>query len=187
VLNGDNPAWDSKVTLFRLPPLVRILLADVDAGSDTPSLVGRVLKWRQSSSEEGMAFERLNDTRSLVDISANTVWNDLNIRNQELINRLNNLSEMFIQDPSSYGRAFRKLVTYPPSQVGPLTYSFSKLKYNQWSATFHESEAEVSIMQLLYDVHQVTEVKYRMWCNNASKLIMTMSRTSELKLGGWVV
>ena len=28
------------------------MLADVDAGSDTPSLVGRVLKWRKDRPEE---------------------------------------------------------------------------------------------------------------------------------------
>ncbi len=30
------------------------MLADVDAGSDTPSLVGKVLKWRKESATEGI-------------------------------------------------------------------------------------------------------------------------------------
>jgi hypothetical protein len=30
------------------------MLADVDAGSDTPSLVGSVLKWRQAKPDEGL-------------------------------------------------------------------------------------------------------------------------------------
>ena len=38
---------------FQLPPYTRIMLADVDAGSDTPSLVGKVLKWRSASGEAG--------------------------------------------------------------------------------------------------------------------------------------
>jgi hypothetical protein len=29
------------------------MLADVDAGSDTPSLVGKVLKWRRDHPDEG--------------------------------------------------------------------------------------------------------------------------------------
>ncbi len=29
------------------------MLADVNAGSDTPSLVGKVLKWRKEKAEEG--------------------------------------------------------------------------------------------------------------------------------------
>jgi hypothetical protein len=30
------------------------MLADVDAGSDTPSLVGKVLKWRQDEKVAGL-------------------------------------------------------------------------------------------------------------------------------------
>ncbi len=30
------------------------MLADVDAGSDTPSLVGKVLKWRNEDAERGL-------------------------------------------------------------------------------------------------------------------------------------
>lgn len=30
------------------------MLADVDAGSDTPSLVGKVLKWRSEKATEGI-------------------------------------------------------------------------------------------------------------------------------------
>ena len=53
VLSPANKAWDYQVKPFKLPPYVRLVLADVDAGSDTPSLVGKVLKWRQSSSDQG--------------------------------------------------------------------------------------------------------------------------------------
>ena len=56
MLNYGNPAWDSEVKSFRLPPLVRLVLADVDVGSDTPSLVGKVLKWRKSNPEQGRVF-----------------------------------------------------------------------------------------------------------------------------------
>jgi phosphomevalonate kinase len=38
------------------------MLADVDAGSDTPSLVGKVLKWRSSNQEEG----QLRSLRSVI-------------------------------------------------------------------------------------------------------------------------
>ena len=53
VLAPSNPGWNHKVEPFALPPLTRIILADVDAGSDTPSLVGKVLKWRQEHAQEG--------------------------------------------------------------------------------------------------------------------------------------
>lgn len=32
------------------------MLADVDAGSDTPSLVGKVLKWRKDNRSQGQCF-----------------------------------------------------------------------------------------------------------------------------------
>lgn len=32
------------------------MLADVDAGSDTPSLVGKVLKWRTNQAQEGSSI-----------------------------------------------------------------------------------------------------------------------------------
>lgn len=53
VLGSTNKAWDYKVKPFQLPPGTRIMLADVDAGSDTPSLVGKVLKWLGAAGDEG--------------------------------------------------------------------------------------------------------------------------------------
>lgn len=41
---------------FNLPPHLRLILADVSMGSDTPSLVSKVLKWRSSNPTEGRAF-----------------------------------------------------------------------------------------------------------------------------------
>jgi len=48
-LAPSNSAWTQKVLPLRLPPYTRLLLADVAVGSDTPSLVGNVLKWRQGN------------------------------------------------------------------------------------------------------------------------------------------
>lgn len=45
--------WDQEARPFRLPKGLRMLLADVDAGTDTPSFVGQVLKWRKDKTEEG--------------------------------------------------------------------------------------------------------------------------------------
>ena len=53
ILASSNKKWDYRVEPFKLPPLTRMMLADVDAGSDTPSLVGKVLKWRSEKPEEG--------------------------------------------------------------------------------------------------------------------------------------
>lgn len=53
VLGEGNKGWDHKIEPFQLPPGTRLMLADVDAGSDTPSLVGKVLKWHKSEGEVG--------------------------------------------------------------------------------------------------------------------------------------
>jgi phosphomevalonate kinase len=45
--------WDQEARPLRLPRGLRLMLADVDAGTDTPSFVGRVLKWRKENPEEG--------------------------------------------------------------------------------------------------------------------------------------
>jgi phosphomevalonate kinase len=48
-----SPKWTTRLTPIALPPNIRLVLADVDAGSDTPSLVGKVLKWRKENPETG--------------------------------------------------------------------------------------------------------------------------------------
>jgi phosphomevalonate kinase len=45
--------WTTGTTPIALPPHIRLVLADVDAGSDTPSLVGKVLKWRKENPDTG--------------------------------------------------------------------------------------------------------------------------------------
>jgi phosphomevalonate kinase len=55
----DPSAWDQSVKPCRLPKGLRLMLADVDAGTDTPSFVGRVLAWKTMEKEEG---ERLWDS-----------------------------------------------------------------------------------------------------------------------------
>lgn len=45
--------WDHEQRPFRLPRGLRLMLADVDAGTDTPGFVGKVLAWRKEKAEEG--------------------------------------------------------------------------------------------------------------------------------------
>lgn len=56
VLAPENRAWDATVTPFTLPPRTRLLLADIHAGSNTPLLVSKVLKWRAENSAVGKAL-----------------------------------------------------------------------------------------------------------------------------------
>lgn len=46
-------SWDNIVRPFRLPPGLQMRLADLDAGSSTPKLVGAVLNWKKSDPGQG--------------------------------------------------------------------------------------------------------------------------------------
>ncbi|KAL1408266.1 phosphomevalonate kinase [Vanrija albida] len=64
----ESKAWDQEVTPFRLPRGLRLLLADVDAGTDTPSFVGKVLAWRKEKPEESLAlWTKLDDDNRLLE------------------------------------------------------------------------------------------------------------------------
>ncbi|KAK0226085.1 phosphomevalonate kinase [Armillaria fumosa] len=90
VLSPFNEAWNYRVQPFQLPPLTRIMLADVDTGSDTPSLVGKVLKWRNQDAER-----------------ANALWAALDQLNQSLAQTLIQISNLYTVDPQSYESAVK--------------------------------------------------------------------------------
>ncbi|KIY30736.1 phosphomevalonate kinase [Cryptococcus gattii E566] len=66
--------WDSKAIPFRLPKHLRLLLADVSCGTDTPSFVSSVLKWRNNDREK-----------------ADEVWGKLDNANRALGNVLRDM------------------------------------------------------------------------------------------------
>jgi len=74
------------------------VLGDVDAGSDTPSLVGKVLKWRRESAER-----------------AENLWTELSARNQGLANILTQLLSLHVRQVEEYDSALSKAAaaTYP--------------------------------------------------------------------------
>jgi len=84
-LAAANSAWTQKVLPLRLPPHTRLLLADVAVGSDTPSLVGNVLKWRQANPKY-----------------ANDLWTSLDRENKEFGRTLDSLSVQWEKNPALY-------------------------------------------------------------------------------------
>ncbi|KAJ7783191.1 phosphomevalonate kinase [Mycena metata] len=94
VVSPSNKAWNYHIVDFQLPPLTRMMLADVDAGSDTPSLVGKVLKWRKEDS-----------------LVADALWSSLGLLNQSLADTLLKLTEQHSQDPAVYGKTLKTLAT----------------------------------------------------------------------------
>ncbi|KAF8492301.1 ribosomal protein S5 domain 2-type protein [Gautieria morchelliformis] len=111
VLSVSNPGWNHKVQPFCLPPGMRIMLADVDAGSDTPSLAGKVLRWRRDNPSE-----------------ANELWDSLSARNDELASVLNTLTEAHASDAGTYD--------YILARAAALEYS----KWSTLGITPQESE-----------------------------------------------
>ncbi|KZT26747.1 Phosphomevalonate kinase [Neolentinus lepideus HHB14362 ss-1] len=99
IISPSNKAWDYRVESFKLPPLTRLMLADVDAGSDTPSLVGKVLKWRQA------------DT-----VASHQLWEDLNKTNQALCSQLLKLTDLHSQNTKAYSAAVRWISSLQPLQ-----------------------------------------------------------------------
>ncbi|KAF9452402.1 Phosphomevalonate kinase [Macrolepiota fuliginosa MF-IS2] len=99
VLSSSNTSWNYGVVPFKLPPLTRIMLADVDAGSDTPSLVGKVLKWRKENSAQ-----------------ADTLWREIDQLNQSLAQTLLHITKLHDQDPAVYGAAVKYISSLQPIQ-----------------------------------------------------------------------
>ncbi|KAF9792672.1 phosphomevalonate kinase [Thelephora terrestris] len=84
-LAAANSAWTQKVLPFRLPPHTRLLLADVAVGSDTPSLAGNVLRWRQRNSKD-----------------ANDLWSSIDEENKEFGRTLASLTVKWERNPGVY-------------------------------------------------------------------------------------
>ncbi|KAI8969562.1 Phosphomevalonate kinase [Trametes punicea] len=94
VLSPSNPAWNYRVEPFKLPPQTRLMLADVDAGSDTPSLVGKVLKWRKENAEEAKAL-----------------WDKIDALNRAFSRTLLDLADIAEENPTAYRKAVKYIST----------------------------------------------------------------------------
>ncbi|KAG8721635.1 phosphomevalonate kinase [Ceratobasidium sp. 394] len=91
-LSPSNKAWNHTAGAFGLPYLTRIMLADVDSGSDTPSMVGSVLKWRKAEPE-----------------IADQLWEGLHKCNSGLGEIILRLRERYQADPKEYADTVDKL------------------------------------------------------------------------------
>ncbi|CEG81497.1 hypothetical protein RMATCC62417_15694 [Rhizopus microsporus] len=84
-LDPANQNWDNQVVPLKLPPGFDLLLADIDAGSHTPTLVSKALAWKKSNPEQ-----------------ANALWKELGGYNQKVEQHLRKLSDLYEQDPARY-------------------------------------------------------------------------------------
>ncbi|KAJ2962146.1 hypothetical protein NQZ79_g2610 [Umbelopsis isabellina] len=92
VVSSNNTNWDNIVTPIQLPPRLRMMLADIDAGSHTPTLVGKVLAWRKQNSSE-----------------SKTLWDNLHKYNTRVEQNLRDLNASYQSDNDAYNAAIDRL------------------------------------------------------------------------------
>ncbi|KAJ7497307.1 phosphomevalonate kinase [Mycena latifolia] len=92
IISPSNEEWNYRIATFQLPPFTRMMLADVDAGSDTPSLVGKVLKWRKEDN-----------------VTADALWTSLDLLNQSMAQTLLKLKDQHSQNPAIYEKCLNSL------------------------------------------------------------------------------
>lgn len=122
-----NPAWTAPSTAgsvrpFSLPPHTVLILADVDAGSNTPSMVGKVMQWKKAAPEES---ER--------------VWSELGRSNEALRDVFAELSDAAKKDASAYEREVARLAGATAKEVSFLRRSSAAISLtplcSQWSSS----------------------------------------------------
>jgi phosphomevalonate kinase len=93
-----------------------LILADVDAGSNTPSMVGKVLAWRKANPESGRSlsclpfFDHLGSSHARPKPPALTLWTEIDELNKSLAGVFEALSKDYAEDESSYMASFSELV-----------------------------------------------------------------------------
>lgn len=96
--NSDGAAYQP--ALIQLPPRIQLILADVDAGSNTPSLVSRVMAWRKAAPEWAAQMYRV-----------------LNASNQGLADTILALTLESLKDPDRYDRGLDLIAATKSSEV----------------------------------------------------------------------
>ncbi|USP74492.1 Phosphomevalonate kinase [Curvularia clavata] len=73
----EGPAWDTEIkkAAIKMPKGLRLVMCDVDCGSETPGMVKKVLAWRADKPDE-----------------ANAIWNELQAGNEALAAELTRLA-----------------------------------------------------------------------------------------------
>ncbi|KAI0743895.1 Phosphomevalonate kinase [Daedaleopsis nitida] len=130
VVSPSNSAWNYRVEPFKLPPQTRLMLADVDAGSDTPSLVGKVLKWRKENAADAKAL-----------------WDTIDALNQSLARTLSALTDAEERNPTAYRKAVKYISTIQSLQW----LANPRITENDSVADFRK------VIEAFVEVNQITE------------------------------
>jgi len=116
------------------------MLADVDAGSDTPSLASKVLKWRKESGVQGDFFlyhYRMEIKPLTYLYLADILWREIDQLNQSFAQILLHITKLHNDDPDNYGAAVKYLSSLQPIQVRKCSASSSDRSHHlTWDALF---------------------------------------------------
>ncbi|KAI8452343.1 ribosomal protein S5 domain 2-type protein [Phakopsora pachyrhizi] len=92
----NDPMAGPKIERFSIPKFTTLIMADVDGGSHTPSMVGKVLKWRAEEQE-----------------TANEIWLKISCLNNMLRKTFTRLEELYAHNNSLYMGELFKLAGQP--------------------------------------------------------------------------
>ncbi len=99
--------WDGSVRQFSLPLGFQLLLADIDAGSNTPSMVGKLMQWRREHPVDAeLYWAALNDANGNVQDAFMQLW-DLSSNQSDYSSVLNQLSDQFLLSVSLHFTALK--------------------------------------------------------------------------------
>ena len=84
VKNVVDSKWDFTHARCNLPPSLRLIMGDVNGGSETPKLVSKVMEWRKQ------------------DPNSKEVYDALNLANSRLMAELQRLNQLHFDNPIGY-------------------------------------------------------------------------------------
>lgn len=92
--------WDYSADPVALPPGVELLMGDVSTGSETPSMVRKILQWKSDHPEGGKGL-----------------WHSINEQNGRVVASIQELHKLAEKDRSQYGAALVECATKPAAEV----------------------------------------------------------------------
>jgi hypothetical protein len=144
----DPKKWDQSISPFRLPKGLRLVLADVDAGTNTPSFIRGILKWREEKPEE-----------------SNEIWGKLFKANTRLVKALEHLRGL--EGEEEYSEVLEAAAGLPIEQVRSFPL-FSSLGLPLF---FQKSTARIELY------YPGLSIVYRSLLSTPPRFVRSMNRT----------
>ncbi|OLY82701.1 putative phosphomevalonate kinase [Smittium mucronatum] len=103
VVDPSNSKFDSKVQKVFLPHGLHLVLVDINSGSNTPSMVSKVLAWKTEFPDEG-----------------SQIWESISSKNDKVCTLFEKLDQLYTNNPESYTAALDLCSTHPAAEWGLL-------------------------------------------------------------------